>query len=70
MATELIVAKGSALLVGKIDGVERAVTLTEVLQTINLYFSTDSTMTAERRVRDLLVDYLTTVRDHAAEESF
>ena len=71
MTTRLVKTNGTALLIGTIDGKERAITLEEVLEVMAMWFFTASSESElPQRANDLLRDYLETIVTDTKSESF
>jgi hypothetical protein len=70
MTTRLGVVHQAALLLGELDGEERVSTLTAILNTMDIYFLVPSDALLERKDRELLYDYLRTIRDEAKANTF
>lgn len=70
MVTRLGTVHQAALLFGEVDGEERAATLTEILNTMDIYFTVPPDAPLEHKARELLYDYLRTIRDEAKANAF
>lgn len=70
MATKLIKAGGTAVLVGNINGKEVAMSVAEVQTYMDAYFASASDDSLAGRAKELLYDFLTTTLREVQAETF